>query len=65
MRASDQMYDIGMVLGGRGQEDRHRQHTLRSLQAHLGAAATPGYAPGISMTAAPIRMIARPFRRGG
>jgi hypothetical protein len=88
MRASDPMYELGMVLGGHGQEDRHWQHTLRSLQAHLGAEGeittlsvcvdrgrqwskatniwhNAGIRSGIYMTGAPIRLIKRPFRRGG
>jgi hypothetical protein len=88
MRASDPMYELGMILGGHSQEDRHWQHTLRALQEHLGAGGevtttsvcvdrgrqwskatnlwhNAGIRSGIYMTAAPIRMIARPFRRGG
>jgi hypothetical protein len=88
MRASDPMYELGMTLGGHGKEDEHWSHTLRALQAHLGATGAvtvqsvcvdrgrqwskatniwhnAGIRSGIYMTAAPIRMIARPFRRGG
>jgi hypothetical protein len=88
MRASDPMYELGMTLGGHGKEDEHWSHTLRALQAHLGATGdvtvqsvcvdrgrqwskatniwhNAGIRSGIYMTAAPIRMIARPFRRGG
>lgn len=31
MRASDPIFEIGLALGGHGQEDRFWQHTLRSL----------------------------------
>jgi hypothetical protein len=88
MRASDPMYEIGMTLGGHGKEDKHWQHTLRSLAEHLGAAGevvtttvcvdrgrqwsraaniwhNAGIRSGIYMTGAPIRLITRPFRRGG
>lgn len=88
MRASDPMYELGMTFGGHGKEDSHWQHTLRALQAHLGAEGevttvsvcvdrgrqwskaaniwhNAGIRSGIYMSAAPIRMIARPFRRGG
>jgi hypothetical protein len=33
MRASDPLYEMGMTLGGHRQEDRHWEHTLRSLAA--------------------------------
>jgi hypothetical protein len=36
MRASDPLYELGLVLGGHGQEDRHWQHTLRELARHVG-----------------------------
>lgn len=36
MRASDPLYEMGMTLGGHGQEDRHWQHTLRRLAEHFG-----------------------------
>lgn len=36
MRASDPLYEVGMVLGGHREEDRHWVHTLRSLAAHFG-----------------------------
>jgi hypothetical protein len=88
MRASDPMYELGMSLGGHGKEDKHWQHTLRSLAEHLGAAGevvtttvcvdrgrqwaraaniwhNAGIRSGIYMTGAPIRLITRPFRRGG
>jgi hypothetical protein len=88
MRASDPMYEIGMTFGGHGKEDKHWQHTLRSLAEHLGAAGevvtttvcvdrgrqwaraaniwhNAGIRSGIYMTGAPIRLITRPFRRGG
>ena len=38
MRASDPLYEIGMIFGGHRQEDKHWEHTLRSLAAHFGAA---------------------------
>src|SRR4029079_17512945 len=37
MRASDPMYELGITFGGHGKEDKHWQHTLRSLAEHLGA----------------------------
>ena len=88
MRASDPMYELGMTFGGHGKEDKHWQHTLRSLAEHLGATGevatttvcvdrgrqwsratniwhNAGIRSGIYMTGAPIRLITRPFRRGG
>ena len=35
MRASDPIFEIGMVLGGHREEDRIWDHTLRSLAAHF------------------------------
>ena len=51
MRASDPLYEVGMTLGGHRQEDRHWEHTLRSL-------------PSMFMAMTPMRLAARPFRRG-
>jgi hypothetical protein len=39
MRASDPLYEMGMTFGGHRQEDRHWEHTLRSLAAAFGAEA--------------------------
>ncbi len=36
MRASDPVFEIGMVLGGHRQENRIWDHTLTSLAAHFG-----------------------------
>jgi hypothetical protein len=36
MRASDPIYELGLALGGHGQEDRFWQHTLTRLAAHFG-----------------------------
>jgi hypothetical protein len=36
MRASDPLYEVGMTFGGHRQEDRHWEHTLRSLAAAFG-----------------------------
>jgi hypothetical protein len=36
MRASDPLYEVGMTMGGHRQEDRHWEHTLRSLAESLG-----------------------------
>jgi hypothetical protein len=36
MRASDPLYEIGMIFGGHRQEDKHWEHTLRSLAEHFG-----------------------------
>jgi hypothetical protein len=36
MRASDPIYELGLGLGGHGQEDRFWQHTLTRLAAHFG-----------------------------
>jgi hypothetical protein len=36
MRASDPLYEIGLIFGGHRQEDRHWIHTLQSLAAHFG-----------------------------
>jgi hypothetical protein len=41
MRASDPLYEAGMLLGGARKEDRHWLHTLRSLAAHVGASGEP------------------------
>ena len=35
MRASDPIYEVGLTLGGHGQEDRFWEHTLGSLAAHF------------------------------
>lgn len=37
MRASDPLYEMGMIFGGHRQEDKHWVHTLQSLSAHFGA----------------------------
>jgi hypothetical protein len=37
MRASDPLYEIGMILGGHRQEDKHWVHTLGSLATRFGA----------------------------
>jgi hypothetical protein len=39
MRASDPLYEIGMIFGGHRQEDKHWVHTLRSLAEHFGVEA--------------------------
>ena len=36
MRASDPLYEIGMIFGGHRQEDKHWVHTLLSLAEHFG-----------------------------
>jgi hypothetical protein len=36
MRASDPVYEMGMTFGGHRKEDRHWEHTLRSLAAAFG-----------------------------
>jgi hypothetical protein len=36
MRASDPLYEMGMTFGGHRQEDRHWEHTLRSLAEAFG-----------------------------
>jgi hypothetical protein len=36
MRASDPLYELGMTFGGHKQEDRHWEHTLRSLSEAVG-----------------------------
>jgi hypothetical protein len=41
MRASDPLYEVGMLMGGASQEDRHWEHTLRALAAQLGATGAP------------------------
>jgi hypothetical protein len=40
MRASDPLYELGMALGGHGQEDRHWQRTLASLGRAFGVEGT-------------------------
>jgi hypothetical protein len=42
MRASDPLYELGMVFGGHRQEDKHWVHTLRSLGARFGSEAEVG-----------------------
>ena len=37
MRASDPLYELGMMFGGHREEDRHWVHTLRSLADRFGA----------------------------
>jgi hypothetical protein len=88
MRASDPLYEVGMTMGGHGQEDRHWEHTLRQLARHFavdGELSTEsvcvdrrrqwsnvanvwhnaGIRSGIYMAGAPIRLMKKPFRRGG
>jgi len=36
IRASDPLYEVGLMLGGHRQEDRFWHHTLSSLAAHFG-----------------------------
>ena len=36
MRASDPIYELGLALGGHGQEDRFWEQTLARLAAHFG-----------------------------
>lgn len=36
MRASDPLFELGLILGGHGKEDQHWQHTLTQLALHLG-----------------------------
>jgi hypothetical protein len=38
MRASDPIYEVGLMLGGHRQEDAFWQHTLTQLSAHFGHA---------------------------
>lgn len=40
MRASDPAYELGLTLGGHGQEDRFWEHTLKQVAAHFGQHAT-------------------------
>jgi hypothetical protein len=39
MRASDPLYELGMVFGGHRQEDKHWVHTLRSVASRFGSKA--------------------------
>jgi hypothetical protein len=87
MRASDPLYEVGMTLGGHRQEDRHWEHTLRSLASAFGVDGevstetlcvdrrrqwsnagnvwhNAGIRSGMFMAMAPMRLAARPFRRG-
>jgi hypothetical protein len=87
MRASDPLYEVGMTLGGHRQEDRHWEHTLRSLASAFGVEGevstetlcvdkrrqwsnagnvwhNAGIRSGMFMAMAPMRLAARPFRRG-
>ena len=40
IRASDPLYEVGMVLGGHAKEDHHWQQTLASLARSFGVAGT-------------------------
>ena len=87
MRPSDPLYEVGMTLGGHRQEDRHWEHTLRSLAGAFtveGEVSTEtlcvdkrrqwsnagnvwhnaGIHSGMHTAMAPMRLAARPFRRG-
>ena len=87
MRPSDPLYEVGMTLGGHRQEDRHWEHTLRSLAGAFtveGEVSTEtlcvdkrrqwsnagnvwhnaGIRSGMHTAMAPMRLAARPFRRG-
>jgi hypothetical protein len=87
MRSSDPLYEVGMTLGGHRQEDRHWEHTLRSLASAFGVEGevstetlcvdkrrqwsnagnvwhNAGIRSGMFMAMAPVRLAARPFRRG-
>jgi hypothetical protein len=87
MRASDPLYEVGMTMGGHRQEDRHWEHTLRSLASAFGVDGevstetlcvdkrrqwsnagnvwhNAGIRSGMFMAMAPMRLAARPFRRG-
>jgi hypothetical protein len=87
MRSSDPLYEVGMTLGGHRQEDRHWEHTLRSLANAFGVEGevstetlcvdkrrqwsnagnvwhNAGIRSGMFMAMAPMRLAARPFRRG-
>jgi hypothetical protein len=87
MRASDPLYEVGMTMGGHRQEDRHWEHTLRSLASAFGVEGevstetvcvdrrrqwsnagnvwhNAGIRSGMFMAMAPMRLAARPFRRG-
>ena len=86
MRASDPLYEMGMTFGGHRQEDRHWEHTLRSLAAAFGVEGdvavetgcvdrrrqwgkagnvwhNAGIRSGMYTAMAPMRLVARPFRR--
>ena len=39
IRAQDPMYEVGMMLGGKGAEDRMWLHVLRQLASHFGVEA--------------------------
>jgi len=41
LRASDPIFELIMMLGGQGQENRHWEATLRNLAARFGATGTP------------------------
>jgi hypothetical protein len=87
MRTSDPLYEVGMTLGGHRQEDRHWEHTLRSLASAFGVDGevstetlcvdkrrqwsnagnvwhNAGIRSGMFTAMAPMRLAARPFRRG-
>jgi hypothetical protein len=59
MRAGDPIYELGLALGGHGQEDRFWQRTLANLAAYLGA-------PGLEVEAKSTCIDARrQWRRAG
>src|SRR5439155_26658633 len=41
IRAQDPMYEVGMILGGKGAEDRMWLHVLKQLAAHFGVETRP------------------------
>jgi hypothetical protein len=41
LRASDPLFEIAMMTGGHGAENRHWEATLRNLAAHFSATGTP------------------------
>jgi len=59
MRANDPLYEVGMIFGGHGKEDKFWQQTLQSLAAHLGA---PGREPTVDLVCVDKH---RQWRRAG
>ena len=59
MRASDPIFELGLTLGGHGQEDRFWQRTLIRLAEHYGHRCRGGHPGGLRRQAAPVVEVAQ------